>query len=233
MRERHSRKAGPSFFLGLVIVGVGTVLLLERFGYLRADDIFDFWPVILILVGASKLFVPGDPGRRVFGGLLVLIGSGLLLHQMGYVYLEWNLIMPLGLIALGVALILRTRWRAKPSEAGSRNTSTLNEWAIFGGGKLINNSSSFQGGEVLAVFGGYDVDLTEAKINGEVVLQANAFFGGVEIRVPQDWNVILKGVPILGGYEDKTRSRRREMVANDQVLVVKGIAMFGGVEIHN
>ncbi|MCP5109919.1 MAG: hypothetical protein GY953_03695, partial [bacterium] len=103
MRERHSRKAGPSFFLGLVVVGIGTVLLLERLGYLRADDIFDFWPVILILVGASKLFVPGDPGRRVFGGLLVLIGSGLLLHQMGYVYLEWNLIMPLGLIALGVA----------------------------------------------------------------------------------------------------------------------------------
>lgn len=231
--RHHQRKAGPSFFLGLVIVGIGMVLLLERFGYLAANDIFDYWPLILVLIGANKIISAGDHGGRIFGGLMVLVGGGLLLDQMGVLVLEWSLILPLGLIALGVSLILRTRWRAKPNESASTAVDTLNGWAAFGGSRVVNNSSSFQGGEVLAVFGGYEVDLSEAKIQGEVVLNAYAFFGGVKIRVPQGWNVVCNGIPILGGYEDKTLARQRELAPDDQILLIKGIAMFGGVEIHH
>jgi hypothetical protein len=57
-------------------------------------------------------------------------------------------------------------------------------------------------------------------------------FGGIDIRVPQDWKVVTTGIPIFGGWENKTES-----IENSQpeapVLEVRCMAAFGGVEIIN
>ena len=118
--------------------------------------------------------------------------------------------------------------------AADTEFSVLNEWAIFGGGHVRNRSQSFRGGEVLAVFGGYEVDLTDSVIaEGLAVIDANAMFGGVEIRVPENWTVQVKGAPIFGGYADKTRRLQRQPGLPDQNLIVRGLAIFGGIEVKN
>ena len=115
MHEKESRNVGPSFFLGLGVIIVGALLLLERFGYVDSDRLFDYWPLILVFVGVNKLIYGRDRGARVFGGLVGLIGMGFLLQEMGFIILEWNLIFPIALIGLGVYLVLRSRGKPRAS----------------------------------------------------------------------------------------------------------------------
>jgi hypothetical protein len=60
-----------------------------------------------------------------------------------------------------------------------------------------------------------------------------ALWGGIEITVPPEWTVDVKGLPLLGGFDNKARSSVREAGGPGQVLVVRGTALMGGVEIKN
>jgi hypothetical protein len=108
----------------------------------------------------------------------------------------------------------------------------LEEWAVFGGSQRRVDSQDFKGGEVSAVFGGVELDLRPAVIiQDEVVIEADAVFGGIDIQVPENWNVIVEGHGIFGGYDDKTLHTMRED-ARPRVIVT-GTAAFGGVVIKN
>jgi hypothetical protein len=63
------------------------------------------------------------------------------------------------------------------------------------------------------------------------VVDATAIFGGIEIRVPDNWNVIVRGVGIFGGYGDESHHPPASEAAPE--LVVQGVAIFGGVAIKN
>ena len=234
-RVRGSHPRGPSFFIGLLIVVIGVVLLLDRFGYVVAGDIFRFWPLLLVAAGLAKMLSAREHGGRVTGGILTIVGAVIFCHRFGYIRFDWAYVWPVILIAIGLSLLSKSLFfRSRHREAPKASDSLLNEWVVFGGGRMVNNSPDFQGGEVFATFGGYELDLTKAQMaRDEVVLQANALFGGVDIRVPESWSVINKGVGILGGYEDKTTHPRAELGGKQKKLIIKGHAMFGGVDIKN
>ena len=65
------------------------------------------------------------------------------------------------------------------------------------------------------------------------VLEASAIFGGGEIRVPENWQVSVQGVGIFGAYEDKTRHFQPDSSQPTKTLVVRGVAVFGGIEVKN
>jgi hypothetical protein len=67
----------------------------------------------------------------------------------------------------------------------------------------------------------------------EVVVEVNAIFGGVDVRVPENWTVIVRGAGIFGGYEDKTMDSRAAPEGKQPHLIVNGFAVFGGVTIQN
>jgi len=91
-------------------------------------------------------------------------------------------------------------------------------------------SQEFRGGTVVAVMGGCAIDLRNATIAGEeAVVDVTAFWGGLEIRVPDDWYVESRGVALLGGFGDKTQGP----LQGGKRLVVTGMAIMGGVEIKN
>ena len=54
-------------------------------------------------------------------------------------------------------------------------------------------------------------------------------FGGVVIKVPPEWSVVVRGVPVLGGLEDKTVPAR----GASHRLVIDGWVVIGGLEIRN
>jgi hypothetical protein len=105
--------------------------------------------------------------------------------------------------------------------------------AALGGATRRCNSADFRGGDLVAFMGGCEVDLRQAHIQGEAaVIEAFAFWGGIEIRVPEDWTVTVEGIALLGAYEDSTHTRESGVMPR-QELIVKGLAIMGGVEIKN
>jgi len=223
----------PSLVAAVIIIVVGAVLFLDRMGLADVGELLRYWPVLLILLGAANLLRP-EQSSRVGGTGLVIFGGLFLLHNLGYLRVDWSTIWPLFIVGVGVLLLIRALEGRKQTQTpvGSAH-SRLNEWVIFGGNKIRNDSKEFRGGELLAVFGGHEVDLTKAEMaEEEVALTATAIFGGVELRVPEHWRVVPKVMPILGGFDDKTYYRKPD-TAQEKRLIVKGMALFGGVEIKN
>lgn len=94
-------------------------------------------------------------------------------------------------------------------------------------------SKNFKGGEVVAIFGGCDINLTQADFQGTVVMDVVAMFGGIKLVVPANWEVRSEVTAIFGGMDDK---RAAVMPADEgmrKILIIKGVALFGGVEIKN
>jgi hypothetical protein len=85
--------------------------------------------------------------------------------------------------------------------------------------------------EILAVFGGAELDLREAVLPGnEITIKATCVFGGVEIVVPPEMRVIDSGTAIFGGREISGDSAESGQ-AGAPVLHVTGACVFGGIEV--
>jgi hypothetical protein len=111
---------------------------------------------------------------------------------------------------------------------------TLNVNTVFGGAKRVVGSQDFRGGEVVAIFGGVELDLRQAGMAGDsAVLEITAIFGGVELKIPQHWSAVVEGAGIFGGYSDETLQPNPAQFPGAKRLIVKGSAVFGGVEVKN
>jgi uncharacterized protein DUF1707/cell wall-active antibiotic response 4TMS protein YvqF len=93
----------------------------------------------------------------------------------------------------------------------------------------------------VALLGGVDMDLREAKFSQrDVRIRAYAILGGVNIIVPEDIEVDVGGIGIMGGFDHKeTGSRWRVSlsapvargVPNAPRLRISGLAFMGGVNV--
>jgi len=120
-----------------------------------------------------------------------------------------------------------------PSATGEPDVH-LHEYCIFTGGKRRIVTNNFRGGEIVAVFGGVEVDLRGAQLGGdEAVVDITTAFGGCNIKVPTNWYVEMRGVAAFGGYSNKTIPPRVSPGQRIQKLIVTGSAAFGGVVIEN
>jgi predicted membrane protein len=106
----------------------------------------------------------------------------------------------------------------------------LDATAIFGAVKKTILSKNFTGGQVVSIFGGSEIDLSKADINGTVVVDVTAILGGVKLIVPSHWTVRQDIAAIFGGVEDR-RDTRSVITVQNKILVLKGTAFMGGIEI--
>lgn len=104
--------------------------------------------------------------------------------------------------------------------------------AIFGGIRKVIVSKNFKGGDVVAVFGGNEIDLSQADINGQAVLEVTQIIGGTKLILPSHWNVRSEMVAFFGGIEDK-RQIPSGVTHHEKILVLRGNSIFGGIDIRN
>ncbi|MBV8255464.1 MAG: hypothetical protein JO154_22900 [Chitinophaga sp.] len=109
----------------------------------------------------------------------------------------------------------------------------INTSAIFSGVNKLVMSKNFKGGTVSSVFGGADINLSQADIQDTAVLDVTAIFGGCEIVVPSNWIVKTDVTTILGGVEDKRSPELMRATTQGKTLIIKGSCIFGGVEIKS
>ena len=229
-------RGNSGIFWGAFLVLGGVALLLDHMGIISVDRLWRFWPLLLVCAGIPNLM---SPERRLWGILLITGGVIFQLNELGIGHFRWNDIWPILLIATGLMLMwgaMEARKRPSSPPSGGDPRTTLNEVAIFGGIERRVTSQDFQGGHINAVFGGVEIDLTDANMQvEEATLEINAIFGGIELRVPETWQVAFRGTPIFGGIADKTlrRGSHPPTALPTRVLVLTGAVMFGGVEIKN
>jgi predicted membrane protein len=219
----------PQLLMGLLIIIVGVVFTLDNLGIEEADRYIRYWPAGLIAIGLLKLWQ--SRGGGAFAGLVfITVGTWLLLQSLGLVHVNFWDMWPLLLVLFGASMVWQgLRGGRRPAIASDAN-DTVSALAVLSGVNRGNNSRAFKGGDLTAVMGGCEIDLREATIEGEAVLDVFAMWGGIEIRVPESWTVVGRVTPLLGGFDDKTRPPQP---VSTQRLVIRGVVIMGGVEVKN
>lgn len=237
---------------GLVVLLLGVILLLDRLGVVYARDIFRFWPVLLVAAGTVVVVEAGSLTVRTIGGTLLAMGLILQANNLGYLQIRGDVFWPLALIGVGVVMLGRALEERKEPPAPRRSVDSRDFSSRFWSGaeRFVRNLESASGEhaavfshierrvtdqnlekmKVVAVFGGFQLDLRPAGIKGDqALIHADAVFGGIEIVVPEDWEVVPQGAGVFGGFADQTRPPD----APAKRLIVTGAAVFGGIVITN
>jgi hypothetical protein len=103
--------------------------------------------------------------------------------------------------------------------------------AVFGGIDKMVFSKTFKGGEIVCIFGGGEINLSQADFEKVATVNVTAIFGGLKLTVPPNWSVRSELNPVFGGIDDK---RSHTAVPDpDKVLILKGTVIFGGVDIRS
>ena len=218
----------PRLILGVAIVTFGVLLTLDNLDILDADHYWDYAPLILVVWGLAKLVEAPRTKAWISSFLLILVGSLWTLYELELVDLHPIDLWPVLLIIGGFALVRRA---LAPTKERRRRRGSAAEFAILSGVERQISSKDFKGGDYTAIMGGCEIDLREAEIAaGEAVIDVFALMGGIEIRVPRTFTVEPRVTAILGGFSDQTDSSQADP---DQRLVIRGLAMMGGVDVKN
>ncbi len=222
--------ATPRLVFGLVVMVVGLMLTLDNFGVLDARRFWRLWPVILIGLGLSRLSSWARTGGRPEGIGLLVVGLSFLLINFGVI--RFRQLFPLLLLGFGAFIVLRAvQWDRRPKDgSGPEQSARIDAFVLMSGVRRASSDPDFRVGRVSAIMGGCEIDLRQASIqSGPAVFDTFALWGGIEIRVPDDWTVEIQGNALLGGFDDSTRRPADER----KKLIVTGLAIMGGVEVKN
>ena len=222
----------PAWF---ILVSIGTIFLMERF-YPMINFSRYIWPLLFILFGLYMIFGrnrhrryhnwPGPDGTNPNAGPAgpngftgpaaapdaPFTGSNATTNYPGS---SFNPTGPAG------------------NFAGSAYASDfLSSTSVFGGVKKNIISKNFQGGEIVTFLGGAEINLSQADIQGRVILDVTQVLGGTKIIVPPHWDVISEVAAVFGGVEDK-RFLQPGVIDHNKVLIIRGTSLLGGIDIRS
>jgi hypothetical protein len=223
-------RVSAQLVIGCAIVVIGVLFTLDNLNILESEPILRWWPALLVMVGLRKLLGFGTRPQMLAGGLLTGAGVLLLLANLDMLRFSiWEL-WPLQLVFLGAWLVLRGTQRAREGGPPVDPDDYANAFVAMGGVVRKMNSGQFRGGEVTAFMGGVELDLRNAHpASDTIVIDVLAWWGGIELWVPADWKVTSEVLPIMAGYEDKTKPQSDARTH----LIVRGFVVMGGIEVGN
>jgi predicted membrane protein len=234
--SRHRYSSGThGIFFGAIVVGIGCLLLLDNLGIVRFHDIWQYWPVLLVAYGVSRIVDARTPSGYVWGGVSALIGAFLLLDTLDIIVFNFAVVWPLLLIAFGISVLVRALERNRVLPGGALSASpVVGSTAIFSESKSGSETQDFHGGEATAIFGAARFDLRNASMTvDEARIDVNVVFGEVEVRVPETWSVINRAGVVFAGVNDKTIHPKPDPSVKTPRLVITGAVIFGGITLRN
>jgi predicted membrane protein len=231
--------------VGLTVIVVGVLFLLDALDVPGIGDVWHVvsraWPAVFLVIGISKLAESRTSGERLTGVIWAVLGGLWLANNYDLITFNiWRVFWPALLIIFGFSIMTRARGVRFVHRMGGRNGgfsgvadagARTSAFAIMSGATRRVASPDFQGGDATAVMGGCEIDLRQSNIvTGPATFDVFVLMGGVDLFVPGDWTVRNEGVALLGAIEDN----RKETAGNPaKVLIVRGAALMGGIEIKN
>lgn len=202
----------------LVLILIGGYFMATKYFVIDQDLRRLFWPFALIGIGAYLIFRP----KKKYSSDCV------------YPFNKEKTENPVGPIP--VSGTTTSDDFAKSTEntvAGNMEEEILDVASVFAGVKKNVYSKNFKGGEIVSVFGGAEVNLSQASFQQpQITIESVQIFGGAKLIVPADWVIHNEAVAIFGGIEDK-RPQPANINFPEKVLILKGFVMFGGIEIKS
>jgi predicted membrane protein len=245
-------KKVSSIIFGLLVLLAGILLLGFNAGILPMNlyPVVFSWQMLVISIGFVCLF----SRHSWFLGVLIILFGGF--HLQKLLVFE-NLVVPLNgwatvLIVVGMVVICNAIWgrHHHHHKAWEKCHHEFHEWhsqvnkgdkyeagyiernCVFGGSREKLDAKNFKGGEINSVFGGIELDLSDAKLaEGTHHLEINSVFGGTVIYVPIDWKIEFQQTKVFGHFEDK-RPKPDFEIDEKSVLIIEANSVFGGGEIR-
>lgn len=101
-RHRSRGRDHGAIVPGLIMIAVGLVFLLDRFDVLVLRQVWQYWPMILIVLGLVKLVRPDGGRRSIF---LLLLGIWLQISTLELYGLGFSDSWPLLIIFIGASFV--------------------------------------------------------------------------------------------------------------------------------
>ncbi len=230
---------------GVFIILIGLVYLGKQMGLPVPTWLFT-WPVLLIVIGVITGIKHSFKNKGWL--ILVTIGSIFLVEDM---YPEMglsNYIWPVIIIVVGIEMILganrKKKWHQEFLESENSTSENkdnndkikdnfINSTSIFAGIQKKIISKDFGGGDVMNFFGGTEIDLSQADINGTVTIEITQVFGGTKLIVPSHWEVRQEITAIMCGVEDKRKNVSNLDASHPKILILRGTSIMGGIDIKS
>lgn len=218
---------------GIVLIALGVILGGNALGWFDINIFFKGWWTLFIIVPCTIGLVTKP--REWLGHLIgILVGVSLLLACLDVISFSnlWKLLVPAIIILVGLSIIIRNLFSQKFDKAVAKLNEKFDKsdesGAVFGGSNIDMSGKEFKGKNLSAVFGGLKLDLRNAKIKEDVIINASAIFGGIDIYVPDNVAVETKSNSFFGGVSNKTKITPKDKAPT---VYVNGMALFGGIEV--
>lgn len=234
---------------GILIIFFGVLYLLKTMkvdvpAYLLS------WPVILMGIGFVVLIK--HKFRKLHGYLLILIGKLFLLASWYPDVINKQMIWPIMIILFGLTFLFSPRkkhcykhnrrftkenWKQIHDVGGMQGQFSdedfIDSVSFFGGIVKTVVSKNFRGADIVSVFGGTEINLTQADFQDRIVFDITNLFGGTTLTIPNNWQVVSEVATIFGGFEDKRPEYLPQAGEPTKILVLRGTCMFGGIELNS
>ena len=198
--------------IGLFLVIIGVIIFGNQNNFWDINIFFKGWWTLFIIIPSIFAIIKQD---YLTGTIGLVIGSLLLLSVNDYI--EFRSIWPVFIILIGLVLIFKTTGKVK-------SLANENYTGVFSGSDAVI-SGEFKGTSATAIFGGVDLNLKNAEIQENVVIDCLCLFGGIDIIVPDNVMVKVKGYPVFGGIENKVNK------TEGKVVFINASCIFGGITI--
>lgn len=233
MRNKLSNTLWGLFFIIIGVGVAGNVLHLWNF-----ELFFEGWWTFLIIIPCFISMIQSGFGVASTMGFIV----GVLLfmsYQVDFHFNVWSLIVPAILIFIGLRIMFQGAFRKRAryfeqninSNGNTDRTysgAAKSEYSAVFSSNRVHVTDVFTGTSINAVFGGLVLDLRDAKIPGDVEINATAVFGGIDIFIPRGVNIKANNVPIFGGVSNKTNQFAEP---GAPTIYLNATCMFGGIDI--
>lgn len=245
--EKSHRKG--KIFGGLLIVAVGVVFLAKELGANIPHWVIS-WGTFLMAIG---LLMGVKRNFKTFGWLFpFLVGSALLMGELNPDFHIKLIIWPIILIVFGLFVMFKPRRRFRGhywqnmehrrhfqkhyhcfSADVNTNEDYIDSTSFMGGVKKNIVSKDFKGGDITNVFGGAELNLSQADFTGTATLEITQVFGGTKLIIPSHWEIKSELTTVMGSIEDKRQIQPNVVVDNSKVLILRGTTFFGGIDIKS
>jgi hypothetical protein len=92
---------------GVSLIVLGTVFFLDQMAIIAMQDVWQYWPLMLVAAGLIRMLDPASPRDVLSGSWTVLIGLWLFANFEGWFGINFGNSWPVLLIGWGITLLLR------------------------------------------------------------------------------------------------------------------------------